>query len=185
MKTKVWLYALMIASLIAWSACDDDDDDNDRSLNDTDENFVEKAALANMTEVEFGKLAATNASDSSVKSFGQHMVTEHTTALNELKSISDNYDGIDWPSGMDQQHKDMHDQLMGMSGYAFDSLYIHSQVMDHQTTRDLFQSEVSGGNEQRVRSYASKYLPHIEEHLAKADSIQNMLAEPPPQAEEN
>jgi putative membrane protein len=173
MKTRLWIYAAMFAATILWSACDDDEDG--RSLNDADETFVEKAALSNMTEIEFGQMAATNGNDQMVRDFGQHMVNAHTTAQNELRNIANDYNDIDWPEELDQQHQQMRQQLMNMTGYSFDSLYMKSQVMDHEATRTVFETEVNGGTEQSVKSYASKYLPHIEEHLQKADSIQNVL----------
>jgi putative membrane protein len=174
MRTRRWIYAAMFASVFAISACDDDDD-NERSLNAVDDNFVEKAALANMTEVDFGQLASTKATNTAVKAFAQHMVSEHTTAQNELRDIADDYNNIDWPDDLDQQHQQIKQQLMTLTGYAFDSLYMASQVMDHETTRNLFQNEITNGTEQRVKSYASKYLPGIEHHLHQADSIRNVL----------
>lgn len=168
---------VMLASLVTWSACDDDDKNNDEEpvLPATDDNFVEKAALANMTEVNFGQLAAEKGTDPMVREYGEHMVNEHTTAQDELEEIADDYRNIDWPDGLDPQHQQIREQLEDLTGYSFDSLYIVSQVMDHQMAVDLFETEVSDGEEQRVKSYASKYLPHIQHHLEKADSIRNVL----------
>src|SRR5687768_13546169 len=96
MKTNKWIYAVLMIASLSWVACDDDDD-NKPSLNDTDETFVEKAALANRTEVQFGELASTKATDPLVKDFAMKMVQEHNTAQNELKDISDGYNDVDWP----------------------------------------------------------------------------------------
>jgi putative membrane protein len=173
MKTKAHFYAIIFAAIAVCSACDDDDDE--RALNDTDRNFVNNAAVANIAEVKLGQLAATKANSQAVKDFGQHMVMEHTTALNELRDIADDYRNGDLPEEMDQQHKQMEQQLMNLSGYSFDSLYMASQVTDHQATKMLFETEVSGGTEARVKAYATKYLPHITAHLQKADSIKAVI----------
>lgn len=174
MRTNKWMYAIMIASL-SWVACDDDDDDKP-SLNDTDETFVEKAALSNFTEIKFGELASTKANDSLVRSFARDMVQEHNAAQNELKDIANDYGDIDWPDELDQQHKDLLDDLNGREGYSFDSLYMRSQVVDHQMAIINFESQATTGTVERVKAYAIKYLPHLEKHSQEADSIHNVLA---------
>lgn len=176
MKTNKWIFAIMMIASLSWVACDDDEDNDDKpSLNDADETFVERAALSNITEIEFGELASTKANDSLVKAFGQEMVAEHNTAQSELKTIANSYDDVDWPDDMDQQHKDLYAQLNNLSGYSFDSLYMKSQVTDHQTTLAIFETGVSTGTVENVKSYANKYLPHIEAHYQKADSIENVI----------
>ena len=167
----------MFAS-ITWMACDDDDD-NRRSLNDTDEDFVENAARANFTEIEFGALAVTKASDPLVREFAEEMVAEHTTAQNELRSLANNYRDIEWADDeddLDDAHEDMKAQLESLEGYSFDSLYMMSQVNDHEMAVSLFESGTDA-TETDVKNYASKFLPHIEMHLEKADSINMVITE--------
>ncbi|MGC1240660.1 MAG: DUF4142 domain-containing protein [Chryseosolibacter sp.] len=172
MKTNKWIYAIVLASLV-WVACDDDDETLDRpSLNDADETYVEKAARSNMAEIKFGELAATKATDSVVRAYAQEMVTEHTTAQNELEEIADDFKGVEWPNDLDEGHDEIKNQLDEADGYSFDSLYISTQVMMHEDARAMFATATTGSTEARVKAYASKYLPHIEMHLEKADSIQ-------------
>ncbi|HYF70333.1 MAG TPA: DUF4142 domain-containing protein [Ohtaekwangia sp.] len=177
MKTKLWIYGLLFSSLMMWTACDDDDnnDDNDRSVNDADETFVEKAALSNMTEIEFGQLAVEHGQSAEVRDFGQHMIDEHTTAQNELRNIADDIDDIDWPDDMDQHHRTLQDQLLEKEGYSFDSMYMATQVVDHENAQNLFQSQATNGTDEQVKSYAAKYLPHIEMHLDEAQDLKDML----------
>jgi putative membrane protein len=136
---------------------------------------VEKAALGNMTEIKFGELASTKATDPLVKDFAMRMVQDHTGAQAELKDISNDYSDVDWPNDMDQQHKDLFADLNNRSGYSFDSLYMSSQIVDHQMTIATFETEISSGTVDRVKTYANKYLPHIEMHFQQADSIKNVI----------
>lgn len=167
---KLFCWALAITS-IAWSACDDDDKDD---LQAVDKTFATNAALANVAEVDLGQLAATRATIEGVRMYGQMMVNEHTTAMNELKGIV-NGRGVTLPTTPDQEHQQLKQQLMSLNGAAFDSAYMRSQVTDHQKTLTLFQTEQSGGKDQRLKNYATKYLPHIQEHLDKADSISSAI----------
>src|SRR5688572_20135843 len=167
MKQFKLIYAFALLGSIA--ACDDDDDNNSNNneLQQADERFVEKASLSNITEIDFGSMAATNASSEIVMSFGEHMVAEHTTAQEELESLGEKFEDVDWPSELDPQHQQLKEQLMGLSGFAFDSAYMTSQVMDHEATLTLFDNALDSAENEEVRAYINKYRPHIEEHLER------------------
>ena len=62
-------------------------------------------------------------------------------------------------------------QLLTLDGRAFDSVYIHSQVSDHQKAITFFQNEIDKGNNSRLKNYANTQLPHLQEHLRIADSL--------------
>src|SRR5580765_6214767 len=58
------------------------------SLSEKDKTFMKKAAKGGMMEVTMGKMAEQNAQSDDVKSFGKRMVTDHSKANDELKSIA-------------------------------------------------------------------------------------------------
>lgn len=176
MKTNRWIFAIVIASM-AWVACDEDEDNpiNKPDLNDTDETFVEVAARSNLAEIEFGELAATKGTDSLVKTFAKEMVTAHTSAQNELEALADDYGGIEWPNDLDQGHDSVLTMLNNASGYTFDTLYLRSQITLHENAASIFGTAKTNTTDTRVKAYATKHHPHIEMHLAKADSIQTVV----------
>lgn len=177
MKTNRWIYAIMIVSSLAWVACDDDDDNGNEKpeLNDSDERFVEVAARSNLAEIQFGEVATSKATDSLVKVFGQTMVTDHTTAQNELKDIADDFRDIDWPDNIGRMNDSILTELNNASGYTFDTLYISSQIKMHEAAIAEFRNASSNATDARVKAYANKYLPRIEMHLEHADSIHQAL----------
>lgn len=176
MKKLKFIYAFALLGCIA--ACDDDDNDRP-DLADIDEEFVEGAALSNLTEVDFGTLATERGDHDLVRKYGDMMISEHTTAQDELRSLANNFDDVDWPEGLDQQHRQIKEQLMNLSGRAFDSAYMRSQVNDHEKTLSMFDNEINNGRNESVKAYANKYRPHIEMHLHKADSILNVILAQP------
>jgi putative membrane protein len=175
MITRLKTLAVVVGCLATAMACDEDDNESKRSLASTDKTFVEGAALSNMTEIEFGTLAATRGNSEMVRDYGEQMVSEHTMAQNSLRILGNAYENVDFPESLDAQHQQIRQQLMDMSGYSFDSMYISSQINDHQMTLDMFESELASGVEEPVRNYAAKYRPNIEMHLEKADSIMTVL----------
>ncbi len=176
MKTKKWIYAIMLAPLV-WVACNDDNNNaGNKSLNNTDEVFVENAARSNMAEIELGKVAVTKATDSLVKSFAQKMIDDHTQAQNELQGIANDFSGVNWPSDMGQSNTSIKSQLDSAdTGFSFDTLYLGTQVRMHQNAQTTYQTATTTTTELRVKSYASKYLPYIQEHLDEADSLKTQL----------
>jgi putative membrane protein len=165
---KKWLFAGSICAL-AVVACSKDDDEQD--TNNVDVNFVAMASMSNNAEIMTGQLAATKGNTQMVKSFGQQMVTEHTAAQEDLRGLASQAN-VTATDSVDSEHKALLVTLNSLSGRAFDSAYIKSQVADHARTIDLFNTEISGGQNSQIRSYATQYLPGIQMHYNRADSIQ-------------
>ena len=163
----------MVTVVIA-SACDDDDDDSASMLQQTDRDFVLNASEGNLAEIQLGTLAASKASTPAVQDFGEMMASEHQTALDELESIAD-LKNATMTTELNAEHQQVREKLTGMSGFPFDTAYMNSQVKDHEKTIALFQTEIANGKDQEVKDYARKYLPHIQIHHHKADSIRKTL----------
>jgi len=170
---KLRLMALAIASL-CFTGCDkDDDDDNSGEINSTDRDFAMRASMSSFAEVGSGQLATTRATEAGVAEFGSMMVTEHTEALQDLRDITDNL-GLYTPDSLDAAHVTLMQQLNdAVAGREFDSIYIHSQVADHQAAIQLFQNLVTNGNNAQLRNYAATMLPRLNLHFTRVDSISN------------
>jgi len=169
MKMLQHLFAAALA--VAACACHKDDDNHDgTTVNGTDENFVIQASYSNKDEISAGTIASTKGMRDSIRIFGQMMVMDHTTAQTSLDSIAAVVK-IAPPPGPDSAHVLIAQHLMMLSGYTFDTAYIHGQVADHQKTIDLFQDEINNGNNQLIKNFANKNLPVIKMHYAMANSI--------------
>lgn len=177
MKTNRWIYAILMIASLSWVACDDDDDNplDEPNLNETDETFVEVAARSNMAEIEFGELATTKGTDSLVRVYAQHMIDEHNAAQEELEDLADDYQGIEWPNDLDEGHDEIMEQLQNAEGYSFDTLYIRTQVRMHEAAISQFQNATTSVTDMRVKAYANKYLPTLEDHLQMADSVETVV----------
>jgi putative membrane protein len=172
---RVFLTGNLILALCL-TACDNKDDNNNNSdtLNSMDQSFVPQASVSNNAEINAGQLAATKATNTSVKSFAQLMVTEHTTAQSDLRSRASAV-GLTLSDTVDAEHRALMTRLNSLSGFAFDTAYMNSQVKDHLKTLTLFQTEMNAGNQSSIRNYANTYEPHIMMHLQRADSIRQTL----------
>ena len=159
------------AILACLISCDKDDENPPPTdVSTTDRNFVVLASMGNQAEIQTSQLALTRGTDTAIKSFAQMMIMDHQMATARLDSIASDL-GLYVPDSLDAEHVALHAQLDTLSGYAFDSVYINSQVVDHQENIALFQTERDNGTNQRLRDYAGSLLPHLQMHLQRADSI--------------
>jgi putative membrane protein len=144
-------------------------------LNSTDKNFLNEAAQGNLGEVELGKLAERKASNDAVKNFGKRMATDHDKAYNELKSDIRQM-SVSIPSAPDAKAQAEKDRLSKLSGAEFDKEYMSTMVQDHRKDIAEFQRETSGGSDETLRSYASKTLPTLQEHLRLAEQVNSQVS---------
>ena len=132
-----------------------------------DHKFAEEAASGGAAEVEMGKLASEKASNDKVKQFGQRMVTDHSRAGNELKTLA-NKKNMTLPDSPDAKSKAMMDKISKLSGAAFDKAYMQDMVKDHQKDVAEFQKESSNGADPDLKNWAATTLPTLQEHLRMA-----------------
>jgi len=140
----------------------------------TSNDFVENAAQGGITEVEAGKLALEKSGSADVKTFAQHMITDHTKVNQELTALAKKLD-IEVPDDaalMDKAKK----AILEMRDESFDKAYANNQVNAHETTVALFKKEAQSSDNAELKAFATKTLPALEEHLQKAKELQAKYA---------
>lgn len=135
-----------------------------------DQDFMIKATQSNIAEIDAGGLAAIKGNTAGVKTFGAMMVADHSKALIDLKALADTMK-VSLPTAADSMHILLKQQLTTLSGKSFDSVYIRSQVADHQNAINLFEAEANSGFDVRLKNYANKYLPALRMHKHIIDSL--------------
>ncbi|MXV52161.1 DUF4142 domain-containing protein [Pedobacter sp. HMF7647] len=135
--------------------------------------FMDKVAVAGMTEIELGKYAQENGKSSRVKNFGAMMVADHTKAANELGALAKNKE-VQLPTTVDAEHKSHIDMLEKMKGADFDKQYIEMMVKGHQDVVDLL-NKGTQNRDADVKAFAAKTLPVVQTHLDSAKAISGSL----------
>ena len=140
------------------------------SLSTTDANFINTVGAGGHAEIAFGQVAQSQATRTDVRAFAAQMVSDHTTAGNELDTLAQNKK-MTPPSDMDLVHKSKFNQLKNTYGSEFDRVYMQGQVEDHTAVVNAFQNEISNGSDADVKAFARKYLPIVQHHLDMARKI--------------
>jgi putative membrane protein len=158
------LLALTVAglSLAGVAIAQDAPASKSSSLSVKDKTFMKKAAKGGMMEVAMGNLAAQNGQSDEVKSFGKRMVTDHSKANDELKSIAAQK-GVTLPSKEPALK------------WSSDKTYIDMMVKDHEKDLAEFQEEAKTGSDPEVKKFADDTAKVVQEHLDLAKETQGKL----------
>jgi putative membrane protein len=154
------------------------EDQNDAKFDDTkmegDSEFAVAAANGGMAEVEFSKLAATNATAASVKEFASMMVKDHTAVNDELKSAAASKN-ITLPAALSEDKQEKLTKLSEKKGADFDKDYMDAMISDHKDAIDLFEKEANNGKDADLKAWAAGKLPALRSHLELAQTTRDGL----------
>lgn len=173
MKTRAKLGMLILISSFFFFSCKKKTNNNE-AISTQDRTFMMQASAGNTAEIQAAQLADSISDTTAIQAFAHMMISDHTTAQNDLKSLGSSI-SVSVTDSVDAMHQSMMDSLRMMSGRAFDSVYIIRQIADHQAAISQFQEEKNSGNRTEVIDYANKYLPKLQMHLQMADSIAHVM----------
>ena len=171
MKTKIrvvshlYIFAVVIAAMSLTGtvkAADTTATGGGSSLSEKDKTFMKKAAKGGTMEVVMGQMAEQKAQSDDVKSFGKRMVTDHSKANDELKSIASRK-GVQLPS---KEHT---------GKWTSDKAYMDMMVKDHEKDLPEFKEEANSGSDPDLKKFADDTAKIIQEHLDLAKETQGKL----------
>ncbi|MFC5068441.1 DUF4142 domain-containing protein [Flaviflagellibacter deserti] len=133
-------------------------------LKSADAKFVQNAAIGGAFEVQSSELALKKGESAEVKDFARMMVRDHGKANRELMDLAKEM-GAETPKALDSKHNQVIQKLGGLSGAAFDRMYIQAQLDAHNEAVALFRNygESSASNSQ-LKQFATNTLPILQEH---------------------
>ena len=134
--------------------------------------FVKEVAISDMFELETSRLATTQG-NAETKKFAEQMVADHTKTSNELKSAVGGNTATPIPNAMDSSHQQKLDRLKTMQGADFDREYRSQQVTAHENAVSLFKRYSSGGDDAKLKAWATQTLPALQHHLEMAQALYN------------
>jgi putative membrane protein len=97
----------------------------------SDGDFVRDVATKNMAEVELSRMALDKSMNPDIKSFAQRMIDDHGAAGDKLKNVVA-AQPIEWPTHLDDKHRQTADALAKKHGVDFDRDYAEAMVEGHQ-----------------------------------------------------
>ncbi|MGE3831119.1 MAG: DUF4142 domain-containing protein [Parvibaculaceae bacterium] len=129
--------------------------------------FVEKAGLAGLFEIESSRVALKKSQDSDVKAFAEKMIADHTAAGEALKAAAKG----NVPAALDADHTKLLGQLTEASTDDFDRLYVEMQLDGHADAVALFAGYAESGDDPSLKAFAEKTLPTLKRHHQMIEAI--------------
>jgi putative membrane protein len=135
-----------------------------------DKEFVTKAGMGGLFEVQAGNMMLQKGTNADVKAFAQRMVTDHGKANAELAQLA-TAKGLALPAELAGEHQATYDHLASLSGAELDKMYMQHMVEDHQKDTGEFEKASTSATDGDVKAWAAKTLPTLQEHLAMAKDV--------------
>lgn len=129
----------------------------------TPQQFVDRAAVSDMFEIESSRLALQRAQLPATRSFAERMVMDHaagSTRLSQLVAGST----LTVPMALDPEHEKMLARLVAASPMEFDAAYIQAQQTGHKAAVEMFTNYVALGTEPALKAFAADMLPTLRNH---------------------
>jgi putative membrane protein len=135
------------------------------------------ATVADMGEIQMGKLGEQKATAADVKAFAKEMVTDHTKMLAADKALAKKLTAT--PDTTADDAKDLmnhgHDATKELTdkakGADWDKNYMDKMVDDHQNVLAKLQDAAKSNTDSTVTKALSDATAKVQEHLTKAQAI--------------
>jgi putative membrane protein len=150
--------------------------DMSSSMSDTTtpEGFMTEAAKGGMEEIELSKLALNKATNKEVRDFAQKMVTDHTKASGELKTLAAKKK-FTLPAVLTPEQVSMATDMAKVPSEEFDEEYVNAMVKDHEKDVSLFEAQSKNGTDADAKAFAAKTLPTLQMHLTMIKALQGKM----------
>jgi len=156
---------------------DDARPDNGKAeLNGETRDYVQKAAMGDMLEVESSRLALSRSATPEIKQLAQHMVDAHTMTSDELKArLARAGLIVELPAMLDDEHKKKVDDLKAANAREFDAKYIELQKEGHDEALNIHRDYAMNGTVADLKAFAADTVPKIEMHLKMVTDLQSKM----------
>jgi putative membrane protein len=165
MKSKYLAMALSLSIVlcafehIAFAA-----DENGLKPTSAEKTFVERAAIAGMSEINLGKIGAEKGESKEVRDFGDQMVKDHSKINDNLKNVARRM-GVEIPARVDAIRQAKIDRLAKMSGAAFDKAYVKGIIKAHEMDIAAFERAEAHVKDEDLKKFIKESVSTMKDHL--------------------
>jgi len=132
--------------------------------------FAEAAALGGMAELQLSEVGIQKTKCDDLKNFSKQMIEDHTKLNQELTALAVRK-RVTLPRTLDARAQFCAQSLSGLSDEQFDKCYSKAQLQSHMEALSAFEAEAQRGQDPDMKSFASRAVPHIKQHLDMIKAI--------------
>jgi len=120
--------------------------------------------------VEAAKLVEQKSTDPAVKDFASRMVTDHTRAAAQVKTLASS-EGVTLPTELSASERTQDASWQKLSGTKLNDSYLQGELQDHKEAISAFENEIEHGRDKAVKDYAEQTLPTLQDHIRIAEDL--------------
>ena len=178
--TRQVLYFLLAIAALSAAACNRGDyveaarETRQPTVTPAEQEFLMKAADANLSNIDVARLAMHKSQNSDVKDFANMIQSDDASALEDLTDLM-NDKGVSLPNTLSPETKTEIETMTALSGAELDREFANMMVAQLQKEIGMYHDQVEIAQTPDVRKYAEDLLPRLEMHLEKAQRLQSKL----------
>ncbi|WP_334189460.1 DUF4142 domain-containing protein [Noviherbaspirillum sp.] len=142
-------------------------------MGNADRKLMRELAQAHLAEIKMSGLATAISANPAIRGYGEKMLEEHLTALDELRKLADR-GGVILPGGVDKEAAAVLRQLALKAGDEFDRMYMEQAgFVNHEQSHRVFEEASSRAQSPVLKAYAARLVPVIGQHLQLAQQMRD------------
>lgn len=146
------------------------------ALAQADQDYIHRAAIADMMEIETSKVAMERSANADVKAFAKMMIDAHSKTSADLKGVVSGAALPMTPPGeLGDGEKRKVEDLDTIDADAFDKAYVEGQVDAHQAALDLHMNYAQNGQQAALKGFAAAVEPAVRQHYDQARTLLDNL----------
>ncbi len=139
-----------------------------------DQIFANAVAQQSMTEVELGKLAASNAANEDVKAYAVQMTESNTKVNQRLKRVAAK-GNVTISAALDAKSQSRVDKLAKLTGADFDRAFVKDQIQSGEKNLRAYEQELQNGADVGLKTLATRASPFMQKQLQAAKDLEKVL----------
>ncbi len=178
--TRQALYFLLAIAALSVAACNRGPnveaarEKRQPTVTPAEQEFLMKAADANLSNIDVARLAMHKSQNSDVKDFANMIQSDDASALEDLTNLM-NDKGVSLPNTLSPEMKTEIETMTALSGAELDREFANMMVAQHEKEIGMYHDQLEIAQTPDVRKYAEDLLPRLEMHLEKAQRLQSKL----------
>ena len=175
------LYVVLLGIAFALNACNRNptveaayDDTQQPAATPAEQDFMIKAAQANLADIDMARLVMQKSQNEDVKDFANMIQKDHTDALEDLTDLMRDKQ-MSPPNTLSPETRADIEKMTALSGPELNREFANAMVTDHEKALEMFRDRATIAQDPDVRKYAEDLIPKLQMHLEKAQQLQSKL----------
>jgi putative membrane protein len=145
-----------------------------KDAQDASEEFVKKASMAGLFEIEAAEVALDRSRNADVRAIAEKMIQDHKRSSDKLRNLlTQEKLRFRFSMTLDEAHAEKVRKLKEVRAEGFDKEYLSMQENAHEDTIDVFETFLSAKEPHpALRTYAEETLPTLKMHHERIDGVE-------------